>query len=182
MVARVTPNAAPRPSRLPLFLGLGCVTSLLLFCVVSVGAFFAWRYYVAEAARSHATSFLYAFVAHDYANAHAIGTSRYDTLHSVADYTSCFSSTPLAAITAADCTAVDLEPDGHLAHVSCTVTTATGPTVVTVDVNDPTREPYNGFVWFSPDAVVGPAWHADACAAWSGRAYFRDPPPGRVRP
>lgn len=171
------------PSRLPLFLALGCVGSVVLLCVGSVGAFFTWQYYVRGEARSHATSFLTALVGHDYPGAFSIGVSRYDTdLYSVGEFTACFTSTPLAVATAATCHDTDVSPDGRDAEVHCTLTTPTGPTEITVDVNNPTRDPYNGFVWFSPDAVVGPLWHSDACTSWSGREYYREPPLGRVRP
>jgi hypothetical protein len=68
------------------------------------------------------------------------------------------------------------------ADALCTITTSRGETEITVGVNSTDTSPYLGYVWFSADAPVGPAWHEESCARWSGREYFGETPANRVRP
>jgi hypothetical protein len=92
-------------------------------------------------------------------------------------------STPLFDMTGYACTDASGEwPLDDGAEVLCTVTTPRGPTEITVTVNATSDYPYLGYVWFSPDAMVGPPWHGEECARWSGHSYYLDPPAGRVRP
>lgn len=179
-------TTAAAPSRAPLFVGVGCLGCLGLLCVGSVVAFFGWRGLVGMSASAHAVRFLQTIQRRDYAEGYAIALSRYDTDRGrLADFTTCIGATPLGTMTNFTCSDSDVTLDQSRAEVTCTLTTPTSPTgttEMTVVVNDPVEHPYNGFLWFSPDAVVGPAWHADSCASWSGRDYVEEPPAGRVRP
>lgn len=178
-------STASPSSRVPLFLGCGCLALVGLTCLGSVAAFGAWRWILGASATTHAVTFFQALERRDYATAYDTGISRYDhDLYSLADFTACLQATPLGVMTDVTCNGdhVDLEMNGRSADVPCTITTPSGPVDVVLGVNDPSEHPYNGFVWFPPGAAVGAEWHSDRCATWSGREYFREPPPGMARP
>ncbi|MBX7192902.1 MAG: hypothetical protein K1X94_12630 [Sandaracinaceae bacterium] len=180
--------AAPSSNggRTLLFAAMGCLGLVSMCCLSGVGGVFYERWSVGDAARAHAETFLGAVQRHDWASAYA--ASEYQSGYGGFQTTTadelarCFTGTPLFDMTSYTCSGGSSEwPMDDYTLVPCTVTTASGATTeISVGVNSPTSTPYLGFVWFSPDATVSPAW--GPCAHWSGREYYQEPPPGRVRP
>jgi hypothetical protein len=170
-----------------ILLGIGCgCLSLVGLCCVSGGAVAFWQKSSNDsAAQAHAERFLGLAQQRDWAGASA--AAEYDYGGSPTDTAalqSCLAATPLADLASFACSDVSSEwPTDDHGDVTCTITSSSqGSSDITVGVNSPTTTPYLGFVWFSPNAVTGPAWHSDSCSRWSGREFFRDPPSGRVRP
>ena len=171
-------------TRVLLYSALGCLGLTSMCCLSGFGGFYYQRASLAENGRQHAERFLGMVQQHQWASALAAAEYMGDTdLYSVETFGACMTATPLFDMTAYECTDASGEwPLDDGAEVTCTVTTPRGPTEITITVNSTSDYPYLGYVWFSPDAVVGPPWHGEDCARWSGHSYYLDPPADRVRP
>lgn len=182
--APVQPASGDNGNRILLFSALGCLGLVSMCCLSSVGGFFFSRSSHASAASAHAESFLAAAQRHDWNG--ALSAAEYgggDGLYSADQMGRCLTATPLYDMTAYTCSGGDSEwPMEDRAAAICTITTPRGPTEITITVNAPDHAPYLGYVWFSPDAPLAPTWRSGECARWSGREYYREPPPGRIRP
>ncbi len=174
-----------KSSRVLLYVGVGCLGLTGLCCLGIGGAAFARKSSYDSGAREHADLFLARVQTRDWAGAFAateyMGGSG---LYAADQFQRCVESTVLADMTSYECDDVSSEvlaDDG--ADVTCSIVSAShGTNEITVHVNSPDDTPYLGFIWFSPGAYMGEAWHGDGCTRWSGREFFREPPAGRVRP
>jgi hypothetical protein len=171
-------------TRVLLYSALGCLGLVSMCCLSSFGGFYYQRWSLAENGRQHAERLLGLVQQHQWAS--ALAAAEYGggaDLYSVETFGACMTATPLFEMTSYECTdASGGWPLDDGAEVRCTVTTSRGPTEITVTVNSTSGAPYLGYVWFSPDAMIGPPWHGEDCARWSGHSYDLDPPAGRVRP
>lgn len=178
--------AEGKGKRIALFVGIGCIALLGLCCGGMGLALFMKKSSYDTAAKEHAERFLGFMQRREYPA--AFGATEYmggSNLYSIEQFQGCVSATVLGDMTAFSCDDVesDLLFDSDGADVICTVTSAShGESEITVHVNSPDEWPYLGFIWFSPGAFMGDAWHGDSCARWSGRDFFEEPPSGRVRP
>jgi hypothetical protein len=171
-------------TRMLLFGGLGCLGLVAMCCLSGVGGLFWQRSGHESVARAHVESFLGMVQARQWSGALAAAEYGGDgSLYDAGQFGACLMATPLAEMASYTCPSASSEwPIDDGAHVVCTVTTPRGPTEITVTVNNTDALPYLGYVWFSSDAALGPAWHGDECARWSGRDYVDDAPADRVRP
>ncbi len=178
------PVEPKKKSRVPLFVGVGCLGMITLCCCTGGGLAFWQKSRVDDGAIAHAEYFLNNVQLKTWDAALASSEYMADTsLYSSAQMGLCFMDTPLGDMTAFDCDSAegDLWEDDR--DVTCTIQSTTqGSQEITVHVNSATDFPYLGFVWFSPNAVFGSTWSGDECTRWSGREYFGEPPPGRIRP
>lgn len=166
-------------------MGGGCL-GLVALCCLSGGGLVAYR---SNQLESNATEQVERFLGHVQERnwQAAFADSEYDLAYSYTNpqaHQSCVEDTALGDITGYRCESAELTEltDDHV-DVTCTVTSASrGETEVTIGVNGADSRPYLGFYWFASPAAFGSRWSSDACSSWSGREYFRSPPPGRVRP
>jgi len=178
-------NEPKKKNRALLFVGIGCL-GLITLCCCTGGGVVMWRSSaIGDGATAHAELFLGYVQTGNYDA--AFGSSEYlgDTsLYSPLQFQMCLQSTPLGDMTSFTCHSAEPDLQSGDADVSCTIQSATqGPQEVTIHVNSATElSAYLGFIWFSQGAVFGEAWPGDECARWSGREYFGDTPPGRIRP
>jgi hypothetical protein len=172
--------------RVLLFSALGCVGLVSMCCLSGVGGAFYTRSGYADVGRVHAETFLGHVQRRDWAA--ALAAAEYQGAYAYSSETpssfgACLTATPLFEMTSFECPSASGEwPLDNGAEATCNVTTPRGTTEITITVNSTDGAPYLGYVWFSPDATLGPEWHGDNCARWSGRDYYMDPPSGRVRP
>ncbi len=185
-VQPATPTNGSSGGKILLFSALGCLGLVSMCCLSGVGGFFYTRSSYADLGRVHAETFLGSVRDRQWSTALAAaeyqGSYSYST-ETPSSFSACIEGTPLFEMTSYECPSASGEwPLDDGAEVTCNVITPRGATEITITVNNTEDRPYLGYVWFSPDATLGPSWRGDDCARWSGREYYRDPPAGRVRP
>ena len=180
----VGPGAPPKKkSKTLLYVGGGCVGLLALCCLSGAGVVYYMKSSKESDARAQAETFLAAMQARNYPAAFGASVGADSGLYSVDRFTQCLTSTPLATMTSYDCSqGADSELTEVTVTVYCNVVTAAGPQDIAVFVNVYDFAKQAGFVWFRPGAPVGPLWHSDECASFSGKMYFQEPPDGFIRP
>ena len=185
----MTNGAKPgKGKRSILSLGVGCV-SLIAMCCLSAGGVALYTKNSKESrGRAYAERFLGLLQQQNWSGAFGAAVYAGDSgLHRVETFTACLQQTPLASVASYDCGrgAESSLTDDHVT-ITCAVTTASGVQDVAVGVNlsdlPPPGDAYLGFVWFRATAPVGPQWHSEDCATWSGKMYFEQPPEGFIRP
>lgn len=182
-VAPVAPSSTGSGMRPFLIAGVGCLGLVSMCCLSGFGGLFYMRSDHGSVARTHVEHFLGRAQQRDWTGALAAAEYMSGSSLDAPTFGACLGATPLSEMTSYSCPDASVEwPLDDGADVVCTLTTPRGPTEITVTVNGTGGMPYLGYVWFSPDAMLGPAWHGDECARWSGREYYLDPPVGRIRP
>jgi hypothetical protein len=170
--------------KIGLYVGVGCLALSGMCCAGMAAAVYVPKMASDSTAEEKAEAFLGHLQRRDYAA--AFSESEYlgsTDLYTSQQFQTCYEATVLADMTSYECDGVDSTPFSNEGDVTCEVTSAAhGTSEITVHVNSTDSRPYLGFVWFSPGAYMGEAWHSGSCSRWSGKEYFQDPPAGRVRP